>query len=381
MLFDSRTPGAEIAVDARNWQSQRASSPRRRPAHDFLTLPAIRPEVHTHAVMRWNVESEVGALIAAQFEAGVIRSRDVSSFSGAGNALAQAFFAWQARQRADWERLSFHFVLCDLQAVQEQIQYQYDSSDFEPSSPLYLGIEITEDHVFEIGTRAAALRNVHPRLLPTAITLINRAAGRTVWIRTPDEFMGMFASWYWDGDTHSTDDDVREILVDRFGEDEEEIENYLPSVVRPDLCPDDMDVYGWDARRRGFKRSHALGVASLRRLRRFNGGWVRRFCLELEALTLLLQKAGNRNLFDCSYRPECVYAASSLVAQDNPRIGELLDSHYDHMGSSGEGSLYYGFIPLASEPDAIRKQYADWSLALSILNRLDRVLALMSDNP
>jgi PRTRC genetic system protein F len=377
MLFDPRPVDSEVLVGG-GWQRQRLVVAERRPTDGFLTLPAIEAGVQTTAVMRWNAEAQLGSLVTAQFDAGVLSARDVPSFTGAGHALAHGFFAWAGRQRNRWRRLTLDFVLCDFEAVQEQIQYQYDAQDFELISPLYLGMEVQEDNIFEIGSKADELRAVHPRLVATAITLINRAAGRTVWIRTPDELLGMFASWYWDGDTHTTDGDAIDGLKDRFGEDDAELEHCLPSVVRPELCPEDMDVCGWDPRQRRFKHAHALGIATLRRLRRFNGGWVRRFCLELEVLTLLLRKAGNRRLFDTTYQPQAAYATCTLVAEDNPRITELLDDHYEHMASSSEGSTYLGFIPLATTPDAIRTQYADWALGFSILNQIDRVLDLLT---
>jgi len=381
MLFDPGQADSEVLVGEQCWQQRRIALAERQPTDDFLTLPAVGTEVQTRAVMRWNALGQIGSLVTAQFDAGVLRARDVPGFTGAGHALANGFFAWAKRQCNSWSRLTLNLVLCDTAAVQEQIQYQYDASDFDPTSPLFLGMEVHEDNVYEIGQKADDLRAVHPRLVPTAITLINRAAGRTVWIRTPDEFLGMFSSWYWDGDTHATDEDALETLQDRFGEEDSELDHYLPSVVRPELCPEDMDVVAWDSRQRKFRHSHALGVGALRRLRRFNGGWVRRFCLELEVLTLLLRKAGNRRLFDTTYQPQAAYATCTLVAEDNPRITELLDDHYEQMSSSSEGSTFLGFIPFATTPDAIRAQYADWALGFSILNQLDRVLEMLTDHP
>ncbi|CAN7792271.1 PRTRC system protein F [Caballeronia sp. LjRoot34] len=380
MLFDPGQADSEVLVGEQRWQQRRIALAERRLTNDFLTLPAIDTDVQTKAVMRWNAQGQIGSLVTAQFDAGVLRARDVPGFAGAGHALAHGFFAWAKRQCNAWRRLTLNLVLCDVAAVQEQIQYQYDASGFDPSSPLYLGVEVGEDNIYEIGPKADELRAVHPRLVSTAITLINRAAGRTVWIRTPDEFLGMFASWHWDGDTHATDEAALESLRECFGEEDSELERYLPSVVRPELCPDDMDVVGWDSRQRKFRHSHALGIAALRRLQRLKGGWIRRFCLELEVLTLLLRKAGNRCLFDTTYQPQAAYATCTLVADDNPRITELLDDHYEHMASSSEGSTFLGFIPFATTPDAIRAQYADWALGFSILNQLDRVLEMLTDH-
>lgn len=378
MFFDPRPSGAEVAVSGEPWQSRRAPAARRRATHDFLSLPAIGSDVKTRAAMRWNAEKDVASLIAAQFNSGVLRPRDVPEFKGAGDALAHGFFAWAKRHTPRLDCLGFDFVLCDVPAVQDVVQYQEDSSEFNPTSPVYLGIEITEESIFEIGRRSAELRNVHPRLVSTAMVLINRAAGRTMWIRTPDEFLGEFASWFWDGDSNATDEEAREMLTNRFGEDEAEIEHYLPSVVRPQLCPDDMDVYRWNAKSRRYLPQRALGVATLRRLQRFTSGRTRRICAELEKLSLKLQRVGNRDLLGCEFRPQCAYAAATLTVQNDSRVGEVLDSHYEHLASAGDGTTYYGFTPLASTPEAIRKQYADWSQGLSILDQLDRVIACLA---
>jgi PRTRC genetic system protein F len=378
MFFDPRPSGAEVAVSGEPWKPRCAPAAGRRLTHDFLSLPAIGSDVGTRAVMRWNAEKDVAALIAAQFTSGVLRPRDVPEFKGAGDALAHGFFGWAKRRMPRLDCIGFDFVLCDVAAVQEVVQYQEDGSDFNPTSPVYLGIEIPEENIFEIGRRAAELRNVHPRLVSTAMVLINRAAGRTMWIRTPDEFLGEFASWFWDGDSQATDEEAREILTDRFGEDEEEIEHYLPSVVRPLLCPDDMDVYRWHAKSRRYLPQRALGVAALRRLQRVTSGRTRRICAELEKLSLMLQRVGNRDLFSCEYRPRCAYAAATLTVQNDSRVSEVLDSHYEYLASAGDGTTYYGFTPLASTPDAIRKQYADWSQGLSILGQLDRVIACLA---
>jgi PRTRC genetic system protein F len=378
MFFDPRPPGSEVADAGERWQPQRIAAARHRPANGFLTLPGFDADVLVNGVMQWGASPDLAALVTAHFEAGPLRSRDVPSFKSAGEALAHGFFGFVNRERARWTRLGFDFILCDVEAIRAQIQYHYDGEEFVPASSLYLGIEVGDEQLWEFGERAHELRKAHPRLLRSVLTLINRASARTVWIRTPDEFLGMFAQWYWDGDPHASDEDAMEMLRDRFGDDAAEIEHYLPSTVRPELCPDDMDVAEWSALQRRYFLRSALGINALGRIRRFQSGWVRRLCLELERLTLLLRRAGNRTLFDYGFRPECVYPACSLISENGAHIGDLLDSHYEYFNSSGDGSTYLGFIPLAQTPDAIRKQYANWALGLSILNCVDRVIALVT---
>ncbi|WP_157056234.1 hypothetical protein [Candidatus Burkholderia verschuerenii] len=209
MFLDPQPSGAEIAISGKPWQPRRAPAAGRRLTHDFLSLPAIGPDVQTRAVMRWNAEKDVASLIAAQFNAGVLRPRDVPSFNGTGDALAHGFFAWVKRHSSKW----------------------------------------------------------------------------------------------------------------------------------------------------------------------FTSGRARRLCADFEKLSLMLQRVGNRSLFGCEYRPCCAYAAATLTVQNDRRIGELLDSHYEYLASAGDGSTYYGFVPFAATPELIRKQYADWAKALSILGQLDRVIA------
>lgn len=174
MLFDPQHAGALIAVAGAQWQSKRAAAAGRGPAHDFLTLPAIASGVPTSAVMRWRAEQDVCRLISDQFVTGPIRARDVPRFSSAGEAFARGFFAWTKWEVPWFKCLNFNFVITDVEAVREQMQYQYDARDFEPTSPLYLGIEMQEENVFDIGEKVAQLRAAHPRLVPTTMALINR---------------------------------------------------------------------------------------------------------------------------------------------------------------------------------------------------------------
>ncbi len=91
----------------RRGQSPCASVAGRRVAHDFLSLPAVGSDLLLRAVLRWSAEKEVAGVIAAQFDAGVLKSRDVPEFKGAGDALAHAFFAWARRRTARMRCLNF----------------------------------------------------------------------------------------------------------------------------------------------------------------------------------------------------------------------------------------------------------------------------------
>ena len=379
MFFDPRPDDEEVAVDGIGWQPARRSVAGRRPADGLLTLPDLDRSVPVTARLRWQEDREIAKLVQGHFEAGPLRAADVPEFTGAGNAMAQALFAWFKRRCGRQSRVRFNPVLLDIDAVQEQIQYQYDAREFRPTSPLYLGLETSEDYVYVVD-RPQMFQAAHPRLLQTALILINRAAYRTLKMRTPDDFLEMFAQWFWDGDSRCTDAEAVDVLQDRFGEDPEEFRAYLPSVVRDELCPAYMEVGRFSRKQLRWRPFKALGIAKLRVLQRTHAGRVRRLCVELERLSLLLAKGGNRRLFDYGYSPETVYHATTISAEEE-HLGDLLDTHYEYFNSGGDGSLFHGVIGLATSPDAIRQQYADLSLGLSILEQVDRVVALITRLP
>jgi PRTRC genetic system protein F len=381
MFFDPRPADAHVALDGLSWQSQRRAVTGRRPTHDFLTLPDVSCDVVARPSMKWPQDPDVAKLVGTHFEAGALRASDVASYEGAGHAMAQALFAWIARQCGTLKRLTFRPVLLDVVSVQDQIMYQDNSGEFEVSSALYLGIETVEDYIYMIDDRAAPLNRAHPRLLATALILINRASFRTLLMRTPDDFLGLFSQWHWDGDPWCTDDEAIELLKDRFGDDPQEYEHYLPSVVRDELCPDRMEIGRYDIRRHRWRSFPGLGIEALRRLGYTQRGWIRELCAELEYLTVLLTKAGRRSLFDWAFRPEAIYAATSIAARDGPYVGDVLDTHYEYFSNGGDGSCFHGFIALATAPEDIRKQYADLSLGFSILRQVDRVVSLITRDP
>ena len=381
MLFDPRATDPEVAVDGTQWQPARHAAARRGPANGFLTLPDVAPVVPGRASVKRRTDMAMTQLVGRHFDAGYLRAADVSQFSCAGDALAQALFAWTARQCGTLKRLRFYPVLFDAPAVQEQIRYQTDAGDFEATSPLYLGIETADDFVYVIQERAIALRRAHPRLLATALILINRAAFRTLTIRTPDDFIALFSQWHWDGDPSCTDDEAAGHLKERFGDEPNEYEHFLPSVVREVLCPPSMEIGRYDVRRHRWRSFPGLGITALRRIGWTQTGWVRQLCAELEQLALLLASAGKRALFDWSFRPETIYAAASIAANDDPHVTDVLDTHYEYFNNGGDGSLFHGFMALADSPSDIRRQYADLSLGFSILRQVDRVAALISYDP
>lgn len=377
MLFDSRTYGDGFAENSQASREPRSNPvTRRKPSNDFLTLPRVGPSVLAQGQVSFQTERPLCELAALQFSTGVLSARDVQSYGSAPQAMAQAFTAWLRRQHKQWRALNFQFLLYGREAVMEIIEYQEHRDDFEPDAPLYLTVEFPDDYVYSIGDHAEELRMADPRLLPTALSLIARASGRTLNVRLPHEFLEDFACWYWDGDATVTDTDVVKELRRSYGRKKTDYERYLPSVASDQLCPLEMDIYRIRQKERLSRPQPRLSIAALRRLHRTTAGRASRLAEELAELSRLLCNRDTKPAFDFAFMPECVYAACTLIAHDNDYIGRLLDDRYN-FAAQGSGTTFFGFIPFATEPEAIRQQYARWTRGIRLLSQLDRVLAIL----
>jgi hypothetical protein len=121
MFLDPRPAGSEVAEAGERWQPARVAAARHRPPNDFLTLPAFDASVTTQAVMHWGASPSHAALVASHFDAGALRARDVDAFQSPGQAMASGFAGFINRHQARWTRLNVSFVLCDVEAIREQI--------------------------------------------------------------------------------------------------------------------------------------------------------------------------------------------------------------------------------------------------------------------
>ncbi|MFX1739826.1 PRTRC system protein F [Paraburkholderia kururiensis] len=358
------------------WQSPRAAAARHRPPDSVLTLPGFAADVPREATIRWRADVAVEAVVLEQFRYGPLRAADVHAPVSPVDAFQQAFYAWVQRQiREPFRFLSFGLDLFDTNAVMDILEHGYGVDEFRPDGPLHLGVRLENEWLHEMGVLAQPLREAHPLLLYTLFDLVDRVSGKTVLIRTPGWFLCEAACRHWDGDEAATDADVSEWMKEYYGEDEEVVNRFLPSVLRPELYPDEIRMPAKVPGRRS--RSQVLSGRELRHLQSGTTPLVARVCVELAALHRLLGRAGNRPLLNDGHDARPLYSGCSLVLESNERIGELLDDFMNGEYQGGEATEYSCFITFSNNRRGICAQYAQWSLALQMLRHLDRLLALV----
>jgi PRTRC genetic system protein F len=378
MLFDPSFNDRSVDADAAaSWQPPGAAVARHRSSDCVLTLPDVDASVPGKATIKWRSEPSLDAIILEQFRHGPLRAGDVHDPVSPVDAFQQAFFAWAGRQLGGSLRMvSFGLELLDTNAVNDIVCHQYDRENFQPESPLHLGVALENEWVHEVGVRAQTLRDAHPLLLHTMFNLVDRVSWKTVPVRTPGWFLCEAACRHWDGDESASDEDAHDVLMQMY-EDEEAVQRYLPSTLRPALCPDEVRSPSKVEGRRA--RSSMLSVNELRQLQRASSGFVSSVCSELIALQGLLRRAGKRELFDAGYEAHPLYSGCTLVLEHNERTSELLDDFLESEFSAGEASGFSRFINFSNTRHGIRSQYAEWGLGLQMLRRLDRLLALVVD--
>ncbi|WP_321936203.1 PRTRC system protein F [Paraburkholderia sp. J8-2] len=357
------------------WQSPRLATPRHRSSPCVLTLPDVAPDVPSGITLKWRADVAVNEIVLEQFRYGPLRATDVHAPASPADAFQQAFFAWLKRQlRQPLQYLSVKLELCDTNAVADRLAYQHND-EFEPKGPLHLGVKLTDEWVHEIGPLAEPLRACHPLLLHTLFSLVDRVSGKTVLIRTPGWFLQEFACMNWEGDERAKDEDVRYFLTEYHGQDEETVQRHLPSIVRPEIYPDEI----WSPSRPEGRRSRRLVLSEreLLELQASSSGMPARVCAELVALHRLLGRAGKRALLNTGYDSRPMYSGCALMLATNDRSIEILDDYINGEYQAGEATEYSCFIEFSSTKQGIREQYAQWSLAFQMLHHLDRLLALV----
>ncbi|MCA7954226.1 PRTRC system protein F [Burkholderia seminalis] len=361
-----------VDVDGPQWESTRGSVARRGSAHDFLTLPALSDRVPVAGMYRWRTEIDLAEMVKRHFVDGPLRAADVEKPSGAMDALKQAFKAWLGRIGMETRNISYTPVLLDRASVAEMVQCRCNGDESDLVSPLYLALEMADEEVYSLAKFRPAAERVHPLLIPSVLSILDRVSCRTGLIRTPGWFLCEFSRHYWEYNESATDEAAIEWLREMYEDDEESIARRLPSVVRPQIYPDAVRIPPKVMGRRSKLRY--LLERELLELHASTDGEMATVCAELATLTRLLRTAGKRYLLGEGVDGQPIYSMATVVLDENALIGGLLDDHFNYAHQGSEETYFNTFIPFSTSSEAIAQQYRDIALGFRMLNHVDRLL-------
>lgn len=380
MLLDPRQVGSEIVGGNGGEPSCGAPSDTQcRFADDFLTLPKIAEDVPATVVKQQSAQKEISAMAAMHFRYGPIRAADVQEVTSPLDAFAQGFFAWMRRCANTWTRLCLAPVLLDTAAVGEDLAYSQIDFHIPNDAVLYMGLKTDGDYIHPFKPRVVELAKSHPLLMHSCLQIVEAAAASLgIHLRTSDDLLQMFSYHYWEGDPGVSDEDAVEFLTERFGESEEERSPFLPSTIRADLLGSGLSCARICSETGRLVRDKRLRPAQLVALAQMLTGHDRDVCEATRELELLIRRSRGA-CFSWDVQCEQVYSAATIVTGDVDLISQILDDHYEYFNQGGDGSLFHGFMQLARDPKAIGRQYRRIARGIEILNSLDRLIGLLTE--
>ncbi|MGF7191877.1 PRTRC genetic system protein F [Robbsia andropogonis] len=380
MLFDPEHLASDISVESGGAPFCAAPPyPRCGLANDFLTLPEISGDVPTIVVKRDSAQIGISAFALMHFQYGAIRAADVESVTAPLEAFAQGFFAWMRRLANKWTRLCLAPVLLDAAAVAENLAYSQMDVDIPGEAVLYMGLKTDLDYIRAFRPSVVELAKSQPLLMHSCLqTIAVAAASLGIHLRTADDLLEMFSYHYWEGDPEISDEDAAEFMAERFGESDEERSPFLPSTIRADLLGNGLSCVRVCSETGRLVRDKRLRPAQLVALAQMLTGHDRAVCDATRELELLIRRTRG-DCFPWDVQCEQVYSAATIVTGDDALVGQILDDHYQYFNQGGDGSLFHGFMQLANEPKAIGRQYRRIARGIEILNSLDRLIGLLTE--
>ncbi|AEA65847.1 PRTRC system protein F [Burkholderia gladioli] len=377
MLYGSSGLDSVLAdVAGPHWESSRRSAPGSGSADGFLTLPTLSERVPVAGLYRWRTERDLAETVKMHFINGPLRPADVESPSGALDAFKQAFKAWLGRIGTETQNVSYTPVLLEREAVVEMVECRCNDDESSLASPLYLALEMADEGLYTLARFAPAAQQVHPLLLSSVISILDQVSCRTGLIRTPGWFLYQFSRYHWEHNESATDEEALEWLREMYEDDQESIQRRLPSVVRPQIYPDEVRQPPKVKGRRS--KSIQLLERELAELQALAGGEMAKVCEELSTLSRLLRTAGKRFLLGDGIDGQPIYSLATVVIDENSLISELLDDHFNYAHQGGEETYFNCFIPFSTSSAAIAQQYRDLALGFRMLNHVDRLLGALN---
>ncbi|AOJ10064.1 hypothetical protein WS71_22730 [Burkholderia mayonis] len=316
-------------------------------------------------------------MVSAHFSYGPLRAADVENPADARDAFKQGFTAWLERIGMERRFVSYDPILLDRDLVHQMIEYRCNGDESYLTSPFYLGLEMIGEDVYSLAPFVGRGEAIHPLLVPTVLSVLDRASCMTGLIRTPGWFLCEFARHHWEYNESATDEQAIEWIREMHEGDDEAIERLLPSVVRPEIYPESVRRPRKVPGRRS--NSGSLFERELLALRDSTDGAMATVCEELSTLKRLLRAAGKRRLLGDGVDGLPIYSLATVVFEENDRVTEILDDHYNYASQGCEETCFNTFIPFATNRGAIAQQYRDFALGFRMMNQVDRLLAALTN--
>lgn len=338
-------------------------------------LPSIHKAIPKIAVLSKfeQTQSEFGLQL---LDAGIINPEDIDeSIATAHGVIESGLSAWFNQRMGDLNAIKISMQLLNSNVAVDFVE-QFEESEIHLTGGFLLKVIGESTGCRELKGRAIALEDSHNGLFKTALNAIDSASCITVGILLPNEIFSYFSyNWEDDGLSIPKDEDVREVLVDRFG-DTSEVDNYLPSAIVPLFGGENCLINCYMAKN---------VLLNPKQLRTFATTTPDADSAAVAIQTALLIDAIKKANDMQAEMPglaglyaECVERGCVLIYERDDRVFQVLDEMVECAYNNSEATDCIGFKELPNNAEELREYFAKLDMACTVLRHMDTLISMIS---
>lgn len=347
----------------------------------FFQLPALHESVPRTAVVV-QYKTNFSALGRNLLDAGVIDPADIPDDAVAPQqVVAKGLNAWVMRRIGKLQYMRFDIELLDAESANTEVEHpDYNGQGFTGPSLAFRGNTADLRYVEDI---ARQVEKTAPGLFLAAFSELVAASYRTVEVQHPERILeGETAYSLWGNDLYSvTDEEARQELMDRFGEeDEEQLDRYMPEAV--------LEAYG-----NGFCFSQTTKARpevskkkrprfSNRKLRKLSRTDNRKVAAIAKGLLGLRRAAHRVKQLDARLHGieglRCYWVACILLFNNDDRCSQYMDQEGQYLWENGDGTELHTLEQLPESASDLATYFNKLDALLALVAQMDALIPSIS---
>lgn len=346
----------------------------------LFQLPALHASVPrtAHLVQYQTDFSELGRnLLAAE----VIDPADISDQAVTPQqVVAEGLRAWFMRRIGGLEHMRFDVRVLDAETANSHIDHpDWQGDTFTGPSLALVGGEADLRYVEDV---ARATEKLAPGLFLAAYTELVSASYRTVEIQHPERILENETSYsLWQNDIHSvTEEEAREALEERFGDDEEvDIDRYMPEAVLAAYGNGFCFDISTSRPRLSKKRRPRFPNRKLRKLGRHPNPEIAGIATKFLALRRAAARVETLGADIASLQGlRCYWVACILLFNNDERCAQYMDQEGQYLWENGEGTDLHSIEQLPTTAAELETYFQNLDALLDLVSKMDALIPALS---
>lgn len=345
-------------------------------------LPTLHPSIPCKA-QHINYQTDFGTLGEQLLVAGIIDPDSISEEAVTPKLIVeQGLRAWFMRRIGNLNYMRFDVRVLDAEHANAAAKDGgWENLTFDSAAVSLTGDIAEMRFVKDI---AHYVEERVPDLFLTVFTELTKASYRTIDIHHPQRILEMEAAYsLWGNDIHSvTDAEAREELLERYGEDGEVTDYYMPDQM--------LEAFGngfcLDVTRTGrvAKKRRRFPELKLKKLARGDDPTIAGIAsqlLELRRASKRVQDLGASftQADECHARP--LYVGSILLFSGDDRETHFMDDEHQHLMETGEGTELYAIDQLPATAAELKTHFQKLDALFDLIAQMDALIPKISYSP